>query len=67
MAHIRQSRPDFDLGVRVKVLHTLKVAPSSLASAVGAAIRLTRALFPGEKKSTSAKLTGLYEKPRVST
>ena len=67
LAHVRQPRPDFGLGVRVKVLHTLKVAPSSLGSAVGAAIRLTRTLFPGEEKSNSEKLTGMYEELRVST
>ena len=30
MAHISQPRPDFDLGFRAKVCHTLQVVPSSL-------------------------------------
>ena len=32
MARVRQSRPDFDLGVELTVLETLKVVPSLLES-----------------------------------
>ena len=32
MAHVRQSRPDFGLGFRVKILQTFRAVPSSLGS-----------------------------------
>ena len=32
MAHIRQSRPDYGLGLQVKVVKTVKVVPFSLGS-----------------------------------
>ena len=32
MAHIRQSRPDYGLGVEVEVLTTFRVVPFSLGS-----------------------------------
>jgi hypothetical protein len=35
MAHVRQSRPDSGLGFEVKVLKTLQVVPSTLASGLG--------------------------------